>query len=125
MTTFQSAEEALDAVLDLSSPGLSAELAELEGRLGELTALLDALSRLDKVNEAIQFSDGRQSALEALQEEPFGYSAEAAEIILDLPMSWQSGEQAEELRNERVQLAARRASLREHVAEVLALHWFG
>ena len=42
-----------------------------------------------------------------------------------MPMSWQSSDEAERLRAERDDLVARRAALREHVAEVLAFHWFG
>lgn len=118
-------DEALGAVLDLTSPGLSSELVELDGRLHVLDGLLDALSRLDQVNKVIQFSNDRHSARLALQQEPFGYSSHEAAAILDMPMSWQTGEQVEHLRQERERLAARRASLREHVTEMLALHWFG
>jgi len=125
MTTFHATDEALGAVLDLTSPGLSSELAELEGRLQVLNGLLDALSRLDQVNQVIQFSRDRNSALVELQQEPFGYSSQGAEAVLDMPMSWQTGEQADQIRQERDRLSARRASLREHVAEMLALHWFG
>jgi DNA gyrase subunit A len=125
MTTFYPTDEALGAVLDLTSPGLSTELAQLEGRLQVLHGLLDALSRLGEVNQVIQFSQDRHSALFALQQEPFGYSNQEAEAILDMPMSWQTGEQADHMRQERDHLSERRASLRQHVAEVLALHWFG
>jgi DNA gyrase subunit A len=125
MTTFYPTDEALGAVLDLTSPGLSSELAQLERRLQVLNGLLDALSRLDQINQLIQFSQDRNSALVALQQEPFGYSNQEAEAILDMPMSWQTGEQADHMREERDHLAERRASLRQHVAEVLALHWFG
>ena len=125
MTTFRATDEELDAVLDLTSPELSRELSELEGRLRVLNGSLDALSRLDEVNQVIQLSHDRASALVALQEEPFGYSSEEAEAILDMPMSWQSGEHAEDMRKERELLTARRASLRDHVAEELAHHWFG
>jgi DNA gyrase subunit A len=125
MTTFYPTDEALGAVLDLNSPGLSTELAELEGRLQVLTGLLDALSRLPQINELIQFSDDRYSALVALQQEPFGYSNREAEAVLDMPMSWQTGEHAAHMRQERDHLTERRASLRQHVSEVLALHWFG
>jgi DNA gyrase subunit A len=125
MTTFYPTDEALGAVLDLNSPGLSSELAELEGRLTVLAGLLDALSRLREINQVIQFSQDRNSALVALQQEPFGYSNQEAEAVLDMPMSWQTGEYAEHMRQERDHLTERRASLRQHVAEVLALHWFG
>ena len=90
-----------------------------------LNGLLDALSRLGAINQVIQFSQDRNSALFALQQEPFGYSNQEAEAILDMPMSWQTGEQADHMREERDHLTERRASLRQHVAEVLALHWFG
>jgi DNA gyrase subunit A len=125
MTTFYPTDEALGAVLDLNSPGLSIELAELEGRLQVLTGLLDALSRLNEVNQVIQFSGDRNTALVALQQEPFGYSNREAEAVLDMPMSWQTGEHANHLHQERDHLTERRASLRQHVAEGLALHWFG
>jgi DNA gyrase subunit A len=125
MTTFYPTDEALGAVLDLNSPGLSIELAELEGRLQVLTGLLDALSRLNEVNQVIQFSGERNTALVALQQEPFCYSNREAEAVLDMPMSWQTGEHANHLRQERDHLTERRASLRQHVAEGLALHWFG
>ena len=125
MTTFYPTDEALGAVLDLNSPGLSIELAELEGRLQVLTGLLDALSRLNQINQVIQFSGDRNTALVALQQEPFGYSTREAEAVLDMPMSWQTGEHADHMRQERDHLTERRASLRQHVAEVLALHWFG
>ena len=125
MTTFYPTDEALGAVLDLTSPGLSSELAQLERRLQVLNGLLDALSRLGPINQLIQFSQDRNSALVALQQEPFGYSNQEAEAILDMPMSWQPGEQADHMREERDHLTERRASLRQHVAEVLALHWFG
>jgi DNA gyrase/topoisomerase IV subunit A len=90
-----------------------------------LNGLLDALSRLGQINQLIQFSQDRNSALFALQQEPFGYSNQEAETILDMPMSWQTGEQADHMREERDHLTERRAGLRQHVAEVLALHWFG
>jgi DNA gyrase/topoisomerase IV subunit A len=125
VTTFRATDAELDAVLDLVSPGLSRELSELEGRLRVLNGSLDALSRLPEVNEVIQFSRDRASALVALQEEPFCYSTEEAEAILDMPMSWQSGEHAEDMRKEREVLTARRASLREHVADGIPHDWFG
>jgi len=125
MTTFYPTDEALGAVLDLTSPGLSSELAQLERRLQVLNGLLDALSRLGQINQLIQLSQDRNSALFALQQEPFGYSNQEAEAILDMPMSWQTGEQADHMREERDHLTERRAGLRQHVAEVLALHWFG
>jgi DNA gyrase/topoisomerase IV subunit A len=87
MTTFYPTDEALGAVLDLTSPGLASELTELEGRLQVLTGLLDALSRLGDINQVIQFSGDRNSALVELQQEPFGYSNREAEAILDMPMS--------------------------------------
>jgi hypothetical protein len=40
-------------------------------------------------------------------------------------MSWQTSDAADRLRQERDLLATRRARLRDHIAEVLALHWFG
>jgi DNA gyrase/topoisomerase IV subunit A len=80
---------------------------------------------LDHINQVIQLAGDRNSALVELQQEPFGYSNREAEAILDMPMSWQTGEHADHLRQERDHLIERRAGVRQHVAEVLALHWFG
>jgi hypothetical protein len=40
-------------------------------------------------------------------------------------VSWQTSDEVERLRQERDRLTNRRVSLREQVAEILALHWFG
>lgn len=125
MAAFSLSDEPIGAVLDLTTPALSSELAELEERLHVVHGLLDALARLHEVNKIVQFSSDRYSALVALQHEPFAYSRQQAEAVLDMPVSWQASDEAERLRAERDQLLARRASLREHVSEVLALHWFG
>jgi DNA gyrase/topoisomerase IV subunit A len=119
------AEETTGAVVDLSSPEYVIELTELEGRLQVLGGLLDASSRFHEVNEAIQFAQDRESALEALEHQPFGYSHDQADAILNMPMGWQSAAEVEHLREERERLASRRMSLREHATEVLAFHWFG
>jgi DNA gyrase/topoisomerase IV subunit A len=124
MGAFKVSEEP-GAVVDLTTPGLSSELAELEGRLHVLRGLLDALGRIDEVNKCIQFARDKYSAVGALQQEPFCYSHQQAGAILDMPMSWQSSEEIERLRQERDRLTARRAGLREHVTEVVSLHWFG
>jgi DNA gyrase/topoisomerase IV subunit A len=113
------------AVLDLSTPQLSNELAELDTRIHVVEGLIDAHSQLERVNSALQFARDRQTALVALQHEPFGYTRQQANAILDMPMSWQSPERRQRLMAERDELAARRAGLRERVSEVLALHWFG
>jgi DNA gyrase/topoisomerase IV subunit A len=125
MAALPGAEEPTGAVLDLSSPEYVVELNELEGRLHVLGGLLDVSSRLHQLNETIQFAQDRDSALEALQREPFGYSHQQAEAILNMPMGWQSAAEVEHLREERDRLASRRMSLRENATEVLAFHWFG
>jgi hypothetical protein len=112
-------------ILDLGSPEYVVELTELEGRLHVLGGLLDVSSRFSQVNQAIQLAHDRESALQALQHEPFGYTYEQAEAILDMPMSWQNAEDVEHLREERDRLTSRRFSLRENATEVLAFHWFG
>lgn len=112
-------------VLDLSSPEYVIELTELEGRLQVLGGLIDVSSRFDQVNDAIQQAEDRDSALDALQHEPFGYSYQQADAILGMPMGWQTAAEVEHLREERDRLASRRLSLREHATEVLAFHWFG
>jgi DNA gyrase/topoisomerase IV subunit A len=112
-------------MLDLSSPGYVIELTELEGRLHVLGGLLDASSRFHQVNEAIQYAEDRESALQALQKDPFGYSYQQAEAILSMPMGWQSTAEVEQLREERDRLTTRRFSLRENATEELAFHWFG
>lgn len=125
VAAFSAPEEPAGTILDLSSPSLVNEMTELDGRLHVLNGLLDALSRIYQVNETIQCSKDRSSALTALQQEPFGYTHQQAESLLEMPMGWQSAEELERLREERDRLATRRASLREHVTEVLAFHWFG
>ena len=126
MTTFYPTDEDLGAVLDLTSPGLSSEL-DRAGRAA--SGAHRAPGRPvpfgpHKPGHPVLAGD-RNSALVELQQEPFGYSNREAEAILDMPMSWQTGEHADHLRQERDHLIERRASLRQHVAEVLALHWFG
>jgi DNA gyrase/topoisomerase IV subunit A len=125
MTTFRFPDDPGSAVLDLTTTGLSSELAELEGRLHVIRGRLDAVSRLNEVNQAIQLAADRWAATVSLQQEPFGYSLKQAEAILEMPMSWQCLDQAERLSQERDCLAAQAARVREHIAEVLALHWFG
>ena len=125
MTTFRYADDQGGAVLDLTAPGLSSELVELENRLHVLRGLLDAASRLDDVNHTIQLAGDKNTAVVCLQQEPFGYSRSQAEALLDMPMSWQTDDAADRLRQERDLLATRRARLRDHISEVLALHWFG
>ena len=83
MAAFPAPEEPAGAILDLSSPSLVNEMTELDGRLHILNGLLDASSRFDQVNEAIQGSKDMSGALTTLQQEPFGYSPEQAEALLD------------------------------------------
>jgi DNA gyrase/topoisomerase IV subunit A len=125
MTTFRFPEDPGGSVLDLTAPGLSSELAELEARLHVIRGLLDASCRLDEVNHAVQLASDRRVATFSLQQEPFRYSRQQAEAILAMPLSWQCTDEAERLRQERDCLATRRARLREQLAEMLALHWFG
>ena len=125
MAALPGPEQSSGAILDLSSPEYVIELTELEGRLHVLGGLLDVSSRLHELNETIQFAHDRQSALEALQREPFGYTYQQAEAILNMPMGWQSGAEMDHLREERDRLTSRRISLQENATEVLAFHWFG
>jgi DNA gyrase/topoisomerase IV subunit A len=125
MAALPGAEDDTAGILDLSSPEYVIELTELEGRLHVLGGLLDVSSRLPQLNETIQFAQNRESALEALQREPFAYSHQQAEAILNMPMGWQSMGEVEHLREERDRLASRRITLRENVTEELAFHWFG
>lgn len=113
------------AVLDLTTPQLSSELAELERRMHLLEGLIDAHSHLEEVNNAVQCSSDGKAALLALRQEPFGYTQQQAQAVLEMPVSWQSRDEGRRLQAERDHLAARRASLRQHVTEVLSLHWFG
>jgi DNA gyrase/topoisomerase IV subunit A len=125
MTTFRFPDDQGSAVLDLTTAGLSSELGELESRLHVIRGRLDAVSRLNQVNQAIQLAADRRAATALLQQEPFGYSLKQAEAILEMPMSWQCLDQRERLSHERDCIAAQAARVREHIAEVLALHWFG
>lgn len=118
------AGEPVAQVLDLTG-GSSRELAEVERRLHVVNALLDALDRIQDVNKVIEFSADRRSAVAALREDPFRYSREEADAILGMPMSWQCVETGARLRQERDSLAARYAAARQHVGEMVALHWFG
>ena len=125
MTTFRFPDDQGSAVLDLTAPGLSSELAQVDSRLHVLSGLLDAVSRLDEVNHTIQLAGDKGTATVCLRQEPFRYSLRQAEAILDMPMSWQCSDAADRLRQERDLLATRRARLRDHIAEVLTHHWFG
>ena len=97
----------------------------MDSRLHVLSGLLDAVSRLDDVNRTIQLAGDKGTATVCLQQDPFRYSRRQAEAILDMPMSWQSSDAVDRLRQERDLLATRRARLRDHIAEVLSHHWFG
>lgn len=125
MTAFYDIQEHPGAAFDLTTAQLSDELADLERRLHVLRAQLDALSRIDEVNQTVQFSINRDAALEALLHEPFHYSPDQAASVLDLPLSSQNVEEVQRLRQELERLSARRLTTRERVSEVLALHWFG
>lgn len=109
-------------VLDLTS---SHELAKLDGRMEILDAQLDALGRLDELNEAIQFAPTVQAAAATLRQEPFNYSREQAKAVLEMPMSWQCEEVAEKLRAERKVLLARRPIVLQQPAEAASANWFG
>ena len=82
-------------------------------------------SRFPELNETIQYAHDRETALDALQHEPFGYSYRQAEAILNMPMGWQSAAEVDQLRDERDRLASRRLTLQENATEELAFHWFG
>jgi DNA gyrase/topoisomerase IV subunit A len=125
MSAFGVTREQAGATLDLTSPAQSSELSELEARLRVLSGLLDASERLDELNKVIRYSNDRPGALSALQHEPFGYSRDQAEAVLDMPMSWQTLGELARLRAEHDLLAQRRAAIRQQVAEVVAHHWFG
>jgi DNA gyrase/topoisomerase IV subunit A len=125
MTAFGLSDKPDGALLDLTTPELSSQLADLEERLHLVRGLLDALARMNEVNKVVQFSRNRNFALVALEHAPFGYSHAQAEAVLDMPVSWQASDEVERLRAEHDQLVDRRSNLHEHVTEVLALHWFG
>lgn len=125
MTAFYSVQEQASAVLDLTTAQLSQELGKVEGRLHILRALLDALGRIEQVNQTVQFCPSRDAAMEALCHEPFRYTPDQALAVLNLPLSAQGTEEIQRLRQEYDQLAAERATMRESVTEVISLHWFG
>lgn len=112
-------------VVDLTTPSLSDELAKIDARLHVLDGLLDALGRGAQVNRTVQLSTDRYAALRALQAAPFSYTQPQAQAVLDMPVGWQCLDHVEALRIERHELASRRLSLRDHLTEVLSLHWFG
>ena len=125
MAELSGVEPRAGAMLDLTSPDYVIELTELEGRLHVLRGLLDVSSRFPELNETIQYAHDRESALDALQHEPFDYSYQQAEAILSMPMGWQSAAEVDQLRDERDRLASRRLNLQENATEELAFHWFG
>ena len=109
-------------VLDLTS---SNELAKLDGRIEILDAQLDALGRLDELNEAIQFAPTVQAAAATLRQDPFGYSREQVKAVLEMPMSWQCDEVAEKLRAERRALLSRRPIVLQQPTDAASANWFG
>jgi DNA gyrase/topoisomerase IV subunit A len=125
MTASQSIDRGPSTLLELKAPELSAELADVEGRLELVRALVDALGRLGELNRVIQSSATAQGAREALRRPPFGYSDAQASAVLALPMSCQNPAEVEHIRQDMEHLLARRASLREQLSEGMALHWFG
>lgn len=125
MAPFSLAGEPLTAELDLTTSSQSSELTEFEDRLGVVKALVDALARASDVHKVIEFSTDRAQAMTALQSEPFSYTRDQAEAVLDMPFHWQSADVVQRLRAERDELEVRCAELREHVTEVVTLHWFG
>ena len=125
MTASQSTDAPLLALLEVSTPDPSAELADVENRLEVVRALADALARRTEVSRVVQSSANVQGALQALRAEPFGYSDQQARAVLALAWSAQTAAEVERTTQEMQQLLARRASLREHLTGTMALHWFG
>lgn len=111
--------------VDLTSSRSSRELTELERRLHVIEGLLDALRRIDQVNQAIQSAYTRHAAIAALQQEPFRYTREQAKAVLEMPLGSQCPEAIDELRRERDRLVARRAPQPDLTAELLPASWFG
>jgi len=109
-------------VVDLTVPVSSR--ADSEQRFHVLCGLLDALERIEDVNKAIQSAPDKRSAVMALRREPFGYSVEQAQAILDMPMSWQCADTSGHLREERDALAGRRQPAVYEQPD-LSFHWFG
>ena len=117
--------EAVVAVVDLTSEGAPSELAVLDARISVLSGILDAVSRIDVVNQAIQAAADRAGAVAALQAAPFGYSEDQAGAVVDLPMTCQTTGAAGLWAAEKARLLVQRAALVERQAEVTAFHWFG
>ena len=125
MTASQSVDTPSSVLLDMKAPELSAELADVENKLGVVRALVDALGRVGELNRLIQSSSTVQGAREALSRPPFSYSDEQVTAVLAMPVSAQSISEVKQMRQDLQQLLARRASLREQLSGVTALHWFG
>jgi DNA gyrase/topoisomerase IV subunit A len=83
------------------------ELSALRQRVRLLDALLDALERMDEINQAVRKSQNRIEARHILMGEPFGYTETVARHILDLSVGRQTINGIEELRREREQASER------------------
>lgn len=125
MEMFPTSDERTSSVVDLRNPALTREIANLERRIHVLQGLLDAASRLNELNQAVQLASDRQQALMTLGSEPFCYTSQQAQAILNRPVSWQSAAEIDKLRTERSRVTARRDALRDQASAELALHWFG
>jgi DNA gyrase/topoisomerase IV subunit A len=86
---------------------VDSERSSLEERVRTLDGVLDALSRLDEINEAVRISKDRIEARSVLVAEPFGYSEVVATHILDLNVGRQTVAGVAELRRERREAAQR------------------
>jgi DNA gyrase/topoisomerase IV subunit A len=113
------------SVVDLTSSMAPTELAALDARISVLSGILDAVSRIDAVNQAVQGAPDRVGAVAALRAEPFGYSEAQAGAVVDLPLACQTAGASGRWAAEKSQLLMQRAALIERQAEATAFHWFG
>jgi len=112
-------------LLDLTTLTPTSELIELQSRIQDLEGLLAAFDQMETVNAVVRSSPNKAAALRALQSSPLSLTAQQAETILDMPVSWQTQEHGTALRNERDHLIARRSSLTARTTDTLSFHWFG
>jgi len=89
-------------------------LTKAQSRAHVVEGLLKAIDMLDSVIAAIRASDDRPAALEALRSEPFEFSEEQANHILDMTLSRLT-------RLGRTNLEEELAKLLEEIAELLAI----
>jgi DNA gyrase/topoisomerase IV subunit A len=87
------------------------EAPQLRDRLHVLDGLLDALGRMEEVNDAIRSSPDRPAAITALQSPPFSYSEVVANHVLDLTVGRQTVAAIEQLQEEREGAVGRLKSL--------------